>query len=336
MRWGVLVGVLAGCYSPTYTPGSPCSVEVGCPGDLVCDPSQPGGPTCMLPGSEGRPDATVDGPPDDAPDAPIDAEGFFDAPSDADLDRDDDGVLDVNDNCPDVGNPLQRDEDSDGTGNDCDLCPHLPAAQLDTDGDGVGNDCDPGPEQHAILLFEPFDDLTLPGTLTPRPVDAWTLDDGTVTVNLDGTNLGTMLTTVPTNRKLTVVTALTIDNLNAGTAANGRTFGVSNRSNATDEAGNSCVVLSRLSDNSSRLSIVEVGSNTAIANLDIEPIQVGQRYLVRATELANNMLQCASVRGALVHDLTAAQSGQDSFVGLRMRGGAATYEYLLVIAGPVE
>ena len=35
-------------------------------------------------------------------------------------DRDDDGILDASDNCPDVYNPGQRDDDNDGVGNKCD------------------------------------------------------------------------------------------------------------------------------------------------------------------------------------------------------------------------
>jgi hypothetical protein len=337
MRWAVVACVMTGCYSPTYTPGSPCTLEVGCAGDLVCDPAQPGGPTCVLPGSVGQPDATIDSAPaDGAPDMGLDAETFFDGPPDADLDRDDDGVLDDVDNCPAIPNPAQRDEDGDTLGNECDSCPHLPTAQADTDADGIGNDCDPGPEQHQILLFETFDTPTVPAAFTPRPTDVWTFTGGKATVTGSGTSINTLLTTVPTNRTVTVVTSFTIQTLNAGTAGNGRTFGISNRSDASDEAGNGCVVLSRLSDNASQLSIVDVGPNTAVANVVIETVLVGQRYLVRATELANNELDCASVRDGLPHEVTAAQVGQDTFAGLRVRGGAAAYEYVLIISGPVE
>ena len=39
-------------------------------------------------------------------------------------DADDDGVLDANDNCPAVANPLQEDTDTDGLGDACDQCPN--------------------------------------------------------------------------------------------------------------------------------------------------------------------------------------------------------------------
>jgi len=57
-------------------------------------------------------------------------------------DCDQDGIPGVRDNCPYDFNPLQEDEDSDGWGDQCDLCPTVPSSQADTDGDGIGNECD--------------------------------------------------------------------------------------------------------------------------------------------------------------------------------------------------
>jgi Thrombospondin type 3 repeat/NHL repeat len=71
-------------------------------------------------------------------------------------DQDDDGIADIDDNCPANANPDQTDTDSDGAGDACDAdddndaiadgfdnCPLVAnAAQGDLDGDGLGDVCD--------------------------------------------------------------------------------------------------------------------------------------------------------------------------------------------------
>ena len=61
-------------------------------------------------------------------------------------DADGDGVLNDDDNCPDMWQPNQADLDSDGIGNWCDNCPeNCNTQQLDADDDGIGDVCDPSP-----------------------------------------------------------------------------------------------------------------------------------------------------------------------------------------------
>lgn len=90
-------------------------------------------------------------------------EGFQD-----DDDDDNDGILDVNDNCPLVGNASQLDTDNDGIGNACDNdddgdgipdrednCPLTPNAdQTDTDGDGIGDVCDEDADNDGVTNTE--------------------------------------------------------------------------------------------------------------------------------------------------------------------------------------
>lgn len=58
-------------------------------------------------------------------------------------DIDGDGILNFDDNCPCMSNPLQIDDDNDGVGDACDNCLRkYNPSQADFDDDGVGDDCD--------------------------------------------------------------------------------------------------------------------------------------------------------------------------------------------------
>lgn len=64
------------------------------------------------------------------------------------LDSDNDGVCDVDDNCPATPNPNQEDADGDGVGDACDNCVDVANPdQADSDGDGIGDACGGPPSQ---------------------------------------------------------------------------------------------------------------------------------------------------------------------------------------------
>ena len=66
---------------------------------------------------------------------------------DATTDTDEDGVLDIDDNCPLIQNPLQEDFDGDDVGDVCDNCILMSNnGQGDIDGDNVGDICDNCPD----------------------------------------------------------------------------------------------------------------------------------------------------------------------------------------------
>ena len=58
-------------------------------------------------------------------------------------DRDTDGVLDIEDNCPGISNQYQEDTDSDDIGDECDNClRRYNPSQYDSDNDNIGDSCD--------------------------------------------------------------------------------------------------------------------------------------------------------------------------------------------------
>ncbi|MCP4500899.1 MAG: hypothetical protein GY822_13140 [Deltaproteobacteria bacterium] len=67
-------------------------------------------------------------------------------------DEDNDGVVDLLDNCPSVANAEQVDLDEDGVGDICDVCPALGnSSQEDADDDGIGDGCDGCPVDYDPL-----------------------------------------------------------------------------------------------------------------------------------------------------------------------------------------
>ena len=81
----------------------------------------------------------------------------------ADPDRDGDGIPNVEDNCPLVKNPTQKNWDGDAEGDACDIdddnddvpdsrdaFPHNPNESIDTDGDGIGNNADPDDDNDGV------------------------------------------------------------------------------------------------------------------------------------------------------------------------------------------
>jgi hypothetical protein len=129
---GTLAGLLwiAACYTPSIAPGVPCSTDGLCPEGQMCVAT-----VCVIPGQ-------------------------FDAGIDTMLpDKDNDGVPDMMDNCPDVANPDQANEDGDKFGDLCDPCPPFRNDNpSDPDKDGVADACDPNPmiAGDKIELFEGF------------------------------------------------------------------------------------------------------------------------------------------------------------------------------------
>lgn len=110
---------------------------------------------------------------------PLRDEQVLDAPPG---DRDSDGTLDPDDNCPDLFNPDQHDEDQDTIGDLCDNCPHVPNTSQDDNGDGddVGAACDDSQVVDCIVHFDPF---TVPIVQSDDTVGTWIQFDDSYRAN---------------------------------------------------------------------------------------------------------------------------------------------------------
>lgn len=114
----------------------------------------------------------------------------LDATEVIDDDRDDDGLLDIIDNCPQLANPLQENLDRDELGDICDPCPqgsnhnedgdllldgcdncpqHVNDDQANSDDDDLGDACDYDPRAQRRVLFDGFE--TLAPTWVPGQAD---------------------------------------------------------------------------------------------------------------------------------------------------------------------
>jgi hypothetical protein len=112
-----------------------------------------------------------------------------------DDDADDDGIVDVSDNCPQVANPGQQDGDGDTVGNVCDNCTFIGNAdQRDTNIDGYGNICDADLNDTGLVTSADY--FILRSRLNTADADADLNGSGVVT-SLDYFILRSRLNTIP-------------------------------------------------------------------------------------------------------------------------------------------
>jgi hypothetical protein len=125
-------------------------------------------------------------------------------------DRDADGVLDDDDNCPDRANVDQHDEDGDAVGDPCDNCPHVDNRSQDEDGDGdhLGGSCDDSAFTDCIVHFDPFVTMVPTDTTT---VGTWTVIEKALHQNSLMQNGYLLLDVTPRTNPLIVVGARVLE-----------------------------------------------------------------------------------------------------------------------------
>ncbi|XP_019632605.1 PREDICTED: cartilage oligomeric matrix protein-like [Branchiostoma belcheri] len=146
------------CSSCTHVNGQlMCKCDVGWAGSqdgLTCgvDGDQDGYPDLQLPCNDTRCNK------DNCPGVPNSGQDDRDGDEMGDVcdnDMDNDGLLNIEDNCPLLLTMDHTDSDGDGVGDVCDNCPtDINTDQRDTDGDGVGDVCDSDADSDGLLDHE--------------------------------------------------------------------------------------------------------------------------------------------------------------------------------------
>ncbi|TMQ10312.1 MAG: hypothetical protein E6J90_33710 [Deltaproteobacteria bacterium] len=160
--------------------GGACKADRSCDSGQICDQTDPGGPVCL----------------------------------DVNGDADGDGIPNGKDFCEHMAGGA-FDEDGDGIGDECDLCPIAkPQKPADADGDMVDAPCDPDPRKagEKIVLFNGFN--TTPANLP----SGWTVQGGEVIYTPTDPNAVSQLSfalAVPSNH-MSIQVGYRIDSVAAG------------------------------------------------------------------------------------------------------------------------
>jgi hypothetical protein len=312
MRVALLVGFLAGCFSPSVPQGVACGPGDACPRGQSCG----GDGLCRSAPLDGAlaDDAPVvdDGPADAPPDLPIDG-----PMTPADMDGD--GIPNASDNCPTIGNTDQHDHDADGVGDVCDNCPHIanPTQAHVLDADLVGDACDPdNARMDTQVVFEGFY-ATPAGWVLPA---GWSVTGGKLVGVIAGTSVAYLDVAMAAN--LTVVTQASMTSLTGMTPNVGPLVHVGNSASDFYRCG---VVDIR----------TEIAKHVGAAQTQYDMVTLTSPTLTDlfiSFDYTGGVMKCAARVGATQTNL----SGTDATpltgdrVGVRVRNSTGSFDYLVV------
>jgi hypothetical protein len=304
---------LAGCFAPSAPVGALCGpVEATsrCPAGLQCV-AHDGIETCEVPGTT-VPDAGSEGDPDAG-----------------DGDREGDGVADSIDNCPDVANASQLNEDSDDFGDVCDPCPPF-ANNTDGDGDGVGDACDPNPTTAGdkLVVFEGFG-AALPPTWTTS--GTFNLSGGDGMLIAGDTSAAMLSMASPNGARVEVRAALVVDLITA-TGINLGSVNLIDRLQPNTDKSVACQ-LSGLSNGTQEELRIFDASTIAVIESAPHAFSTGTEKEL-ALRRNGTSYSCRVTGPALQLTGAAAFSPAQPRIGVRVRGAAARFHWVMLVTSP--